>query len=181
MAPLTESVAHGEIGIEGKLDGQVFRDTLTTADVAKRLGVSTVTLVKLRRSPPLGPREIVELARGLGVDSVLLTAFFHCRATEGLAWALGTYRQHYALSNADLARYLQTLESKLGVLFRSPCPHPEDQDYGWQVARLAEVAHCSGVRLEAVLANVARLEAQQAAPDTQSEGDTPSIPWIAES
>ena len=181
MAPLTESVAHGEIGAEGKLDGQVFRDTLTTTDVARRLGVSTATLVKLRRSPPLGPQEIVDLAHGLGVDSVLLAAFFHCRATEGLSWALGTYRQHYALSNADLARYLQTLESKLGVLYRSPCPHPEDQDYARQVARLAEAAHCSSVRLEAVLANVARIEAQQDAPGTQSEGGAPSTPWIAES
>ncbi len=161
MAPVAESGSRDESGDEGKQDGLVFRDALTTADVARRLGVSTAMLVKLRRLPPLGQQEVFELASGLGVDSTVLAAFFHYRASEGLSWALGTYRQHYALSNADRARYLQMLERRLGVLHRSACPHPEDRDYGRQVTRLAQTARCSSERLEAVLANSARIEAQQ--------------------
>jgi hypothetical protein len=181
MAPVTEYVSHGAIGDDGKQDGYVFHDALTTADVARRLGVSTATLVKLRRLPTPQQQEIIELARFLGIDSAVLAAFFHCRATEGLSWALGTYRQHYALSDADLARYLEMLESRLGVLYRSPCPHPDDREYGRQVAGLAEAVRCSSARLEAVLANIARIEAEQEPQGAQPEGSTQSSPWIAES
>jgi hypothetical protein len=181
VAPVAESASCEESGEESKQDGSAFPEALTTADVAGRLGVSTATLVMLRRLLPLGQQEIAELARDLAVDGAVLAVFLQSRATEALGWALGTYRQHYALSNVDLARYLQTLESRLGVLYRSPCPHPDDRDYGRQVARLAEAAQCSSARLEAVLSSIARLEARQEPPAAKPEGASQTPPWIAES
>ena len=178
MASINKSGRHAWIGELGDEQAdRLFQTAVTTADVAQRVGMSLAELVELRRMRPPGQPQIADLARRLGVDRGVLASLFHCLWTRGLCWAAGTYRQRYALSTADLARYLLMPESKVAVLYHNPCPDPGDKDYGHEVVQLAERAGCSAERLGAVLADIARLEAQP-----EPAGALPStMPWATES
>ncbi len=166
-------------------DDVPFIHTLTDADLAQRLGVSTATLALLRRIAPLNPddpideRRIASLAAGLGADRILLAHLLRGWRTHGLSWALRGYRQQYGLSDADLATYLQMPESKLDLLYRSLHPSGVFTDYNRQLAQLAEAADCNVDRLGALLVDVARRNEQPARQRALVQPQEP--PWAAES
>jgi hypothetical protein len=158
---------------------------LTYEDLAHHLGVAMPALALLQRTPPLDPANpsdaprIAELARRLGTDESLLAQLLRTWWTEGLAWALRTYRDRYGLTDAELASFLQMPESSLAVLYHSPHPNPATGDYDQQLIRLAEAADCNIDRLRAVLADVAPEREQPARVAVPEAVQEP--PWASES
>lgn len=164
---------------------RTYAQVLTDEDLAYRLGITVATLALLRRIPmldadrPVDPQLVTALAVLTKVDAALLAQLLPIWQTEGLSWALRTYRQRHALSNADLALYLQMPESKLDVLYHSPYPNPSRSGYDRRIARLAEAADCNVDRLAAMLADVARQSEEQAPESTPLP--TQESPWASES
>ena len=188
-SPAGEGQAHGAVmraeGGEGGLGwgDSPFPAALTDEDLAHRLGIPTATLALLRRVPSPDPADpadgerVTALAELLSADRAVLALLLQVWRTEGLSWALRTYRQRYGLSDASLAAYLRMPEAKLGVLYRSPHPNPAGEDYQVQVSRLAAAAECDAGRLRAVLTAVALQDEQ---PERLPER-LPALPWVSES
>jgi CPA1 family monovalent cation:H+ antiporter len=184
--PTEPSALRRGTGAIGAAESEIaFSNALTDEDLAGRLGISTAVLAMLRRAPPLDPANpgdrlrIAALARRLGTDRSLLAQVLENWQTEGLSWALRTYRQRYGLSDTDLASYLQMPESKLDALYHSPHPNPARGDYDRQLAQLAEAADGNVDRLGALLADVAQQDVQSARQRLPHPAQEP--PWASES
>ena len=117
---------------------------------------------------------------GLGADPVPLARLLRIWRREGFAWNLRGYRQRYGFGNADLAAYLQMLESKLDLLYQGPQPDRESPDYRQHTDRLAEAADANPERLRALLADVARADQPVGAQEAPSAPHQ-SLPWETES